>query len=100
MQKPEQTDGAERSATVISFPLARQIGRVRAAAAVLVAIEEIDVADNCRHAIASDLFCELAALGHDEVAQDEAVGAFFNEVEMEMLRLEWETDLDEDVREG
>src|SRR5690606_26350298 len=100
MQHTEQRDTAAQTATVVTFPLSRQVGRIRATAAVLMAIEEIDVADNCRHAIASDLFHELEALGHDEATQDEEVGAFFNEVELEMLRIEWETDLDGELLNG
>lgn len=104
MQNPETGQIEARKGEVVSFPLSRQVGRIRAAAAVLIAIDEIDVADNCRHAIAVDLFRELEAMGYDEMRQDEEVGAFFSEVELEMLRLEWAPEIEAEngagAREG
>lgn len=79
-----------RSGMVVSFPPARQVQRVAAAAALLAGIDNIEVADFCRHLIADDLFRELDALGIAEDEQDEAVGAFFVAVEAEMLRRSWQ----------
>jgi hypothetical protein len=93
MGRSTELGNDETRGAVIGFPLSRQHGRIRATAKLLASLSDLDIADNCRHAIAADLFSELAALGHDEDAQDEAVGIFFCEVELEMLRIEWAAEI-------
>lgn len=79
----------ERGA-VICFPLTRQVSRIRATAALLLAAPDIETSDICRHAVSEEIFGELEAMGMGEYEQDEAVGAFFTAVENEMLRIEYE----------
>lgn len=76
---------AERRAMILAFPPSRRVSLVRGTARVLATRRTAADADRHRFKVSEALFSELARLGLDEYAQDEAVGAFFDAVEMEML---------------
>ncbi len=69
---------------VTVFPLWRRTADVRRAATTLAVIAETDEADEFRHTLAQQFFTELAAIGLSEHEQDELVGAFFHQVELEL----------------
>ncbi|APH73566.1 DUF6074 family protein [Aquibium oceanicum] len=66
------------------FPLWRRTAEVRRAATTLAVIADTDDADDFRHALARQYFAELADFGLSEDEQDELVGAFFHQVELEL----------------
>ncbi|MEX0404254.1 DUF6074 family protein [Aquibium sp. LZ166] len=66
------------------FPLWRRTAEVRRAAMTLAVIADTDEADDYRHALARRFFAELAGFGLGEDEQDELVGAFFHQVELEL----------------
>lgn len=66
------------------FPLWRRTAQVRRAATTLAVIADTDDADDFRHTLAQQFFAELAPIGLSEYEQDELVGAFFHQVELEL----------------
>ncbi|MHB2263706.1 DUF6074 family protein [Aliihoeflea sp. PC F10.4] len=63
------------------FPMERRQGRIENVADALLKASSDRVADRYAGVVAGSMFAELELLGLPELAQDEAVGAFFNEVE-------------------
>ncbi len=68
-------------AAIRLFPMERRHGRIEAVAEALHRASTDHVAERYAGLIAQTMFSELQLLGLPELAQDEAVGAFFNEVE-------------------
>jgi hypothetical protein len=67
--------------TVRLFPMERRQGRVEAVVDALQKASSDRVADRYAGIVADSMFAELELLGLPELAQDEAVGSFFHEVE-------------------
>jgi hypothetical protein len=72
------------SAAIRLFPMERRQGRIEAVATALQRASNDRVADRYAGRVAQTMFAELELLGLPELAQDEAVGAFFNEVDQTM----------------
>lgn len=69
-------------ASIVAFPDARRAALVaRVAAGMDIAAADPVALDLYCDGVSEELFGRLAALGLDEAAQDEAVGAFFIAVE-------------------
>lgn len=77
---------------VIAFPPSRRTAKVRRTARAIFAQPSVDRGDRIRHYVAAALFLELERLGLDDTAQEESVGAFFHEVELELYLLEDEVE--------
>jgi hypothetical protein len=76
------------SSSVVAFPDARRTALVARVAADLDRLEgDSDAADAYCDGVSGDLLARLAALGLDEDAQDEAIGAFFCAVEQARMEL-------------
>ncbi|MFN6942347.1 MAG: DUF6074 family protein [Parvibaculum sp.] len=69
------------SAAIRLFPMERRQGRIEAVATALQRASNDRVADRYAGRVAQTMFAELELLGLPELAQDEAVGAFFHEVD-------------------
>jgi len=69
------------NAAISLFPMERRQGRIENVADALLRASSDRVADRYSGVVAGSMFAELELLGLPELAQDEAVGAFFNEVE-------------------
>lgn len=83
MAPSQDQDQAEQTgAQLLVFPLARRAGLVRATAHALMAMSSQRAVDRYRGKVADRLFAELAGLGISEYEQDEAVGAFFFEIDL------------------
>jgi hypothetical protein len=76
-----------RESEVIVFPLQRQRRQIEDLARRLARKRSQQAADRECAAVADAMFARLAALGLSEAEQDEAVGAFFHEVDCEVDRL-------------
>lgn len=68
-------------AAISLFPMERRQGRIETVANALLRASSDRVADRYAGVVAGSMFAELESLGLPELAQDEAVGAFFHEVE-------------------
>jgi hypothetical protein len=76
--QPAIQDVTAPVSSVVAFPDARRTALVRRAARELDRVASDDVAvDLVCDGLADEMRARLAALGMDEDAQDEAVGAFF-----------------------
>ena len=78
---------AEPKGEVVLFPPARQSREIEDLARRLVRKRSQDAADRECARVSDAMFARLAALGLSECEQDEAVGAFFHEVDCEVERL-------------
>lgn len=63
----------------------RRQGRIEAVATSLQRASSERVADRYAGLVAQTMFAELELLGLPEHAQDEAIGAFFNEVDQTIM---------------
>lgn len=75
------TEESAAGAAITLFPMDRRRGRIESVADALHRASSDRVADRYAGVVADTLFAELELCGLPEEAQDEAVGAFFHEVE-------------------
>jgi hypothetical protein len=87
MSQGQSSVALEMECSVLVFPPERQASRVREVAGRLMRKRSQKAADAECSRVADEMFARLAALGLGEAEQDEAVGAFFHEVDCEMDRL-------------
>lgn len=78
---------AEPQGAVVLFPPARQSREIEDLARRLVRKRSQAAADRECARVSDAMFARLATLGLSECEQDEAVGAFFHEVDCEVERL-------------
>jgi hypothetical protein len=86
-QSQPRTGISPQQYSVIAFPPPRQRREIEALARRLSRKRSQAAADRECSMVADAMFARLAALGLSEAEQDEAVGAFFHEVDCEVDRL-------------
>ncbi|MEK1891328.1 MAG: DUF6074 family protein [Phyllobacterium sp.] len=82
---------------IIAFPLTKRVAKIREVAARIMEKSSDRQAGAYRNQVAETLFRHLAKIGVAEEEQDEQVGAFFTAVELELARLAYFNDANDET---